>query len=327
MFNKRIQERLQQPNPPFIYGGGGDGQWLGHRQAYRLFVQANESSILEGFEYILTEASRVKQFGFTSTELERQKTEMLRQYERALKERDKTESRNYVDEYLRNFLQEEPIPGIEVEYNIVKQFLPGITLEEVNKLGDVRMVQGNRVITISAPEKEGVKVPTEAEVVAVVNAVGTQKLKPYVDKVSDKPLIGMAPKAGTVISEKKIESIVLTEWKLSNGALVVLKPTDFKNDEILFSAYSNGGTSLSTDSDYMSSWMAAPVVSAAGVGDFDAISLSKKLTGKIVSVNPTISELSEGFSGSASPRTWRPSSSSRICTQQPRGRTLVRLAH
>ena len=302
MLNKRLQERLQQPNPPFVFAYASDGQWLGHRRSYTLNVQAKENSILDGLEYILTEAYRVRQFGFTATELERQKTEILRQYERMVKERDKTESRNYADEYIRNFLQQEPIPGIEVEYNIAKQFLPGITLEEVNKLADVKMVQGNRVVTISAPEKEGLKMPTEADVMAVVSAAGTKKLTAYVDKVSNKPLIAAPPKPDKVVSERKIESVGVTEWKLSNGALVVLKPTDFKNDEILFSAYSNGGTSLSSDPDYVSAMFAAQAAAAGGVGEFDAISLSKMLTGKIVSVNPMISELSEGFSGSASPQ-------------------------
>ena len=302
MFNKRLQERLQQPNPPFIYGGASDGHFLGHRQAYTLFVQAKENSILDGLDYILTEANRVKQSGFTATELERQETEVLRQYERMVNEKDKTESHNYADEYVRNFLQQEPIPGIEVEYAIAKQFLPGITLDEVNKLADVKMVRGNRVAVISAPEKEGVKIPTEAEVMALIDAASTKKTEAYVDKVINKPLITTPPKAGKVVSEKTIPSIGVTEWKLSNGALVVLKPTDFKNDEILFSAYSNGGTSLSSDPDFMSASFAGQVASVSGVGEFDAISLSKMLTGKIVNVNPMISTLSEGFSGSASPK-------------------------
>ncbi len=302
MFNKRLQERLQQPNPPFIYGGASDGQFLGHRQAYTLFVQAKENSILDGLDYILTEAYRVRQSGFTGTELERQKTDILRQYERMVNEKDKTESRNYADEYIRNFLQQEPIPGIEVEYATAKQFLPGIALDEVNKLADVKMVHGNRVTVISAPEKEGVKIPTEAEVLAVIEAAGSKKTDAYVDKVINKPLIAIPPKAGKVVSEKTVPSIGLTEWKLSNGALVVLKPTDFKNDEILFSAYSNGGTSLSSDPDFMSASFAGQVASISGIGEFDAISLSKLLSGKIVNVNPMISPLSEGFSGSASPK-------------------------
>ncbi|MCX6142751.1 MAG: insulinase family protein [Ignavibacteriales bacterium] len=302
MFDKRLQERMQQPNPPFIYGGANDAQFLGHRQAYILFLQAKENSILDGLDYIITEAYRVKQSGFTSTELERQKTEILRRYERMVNEKDKTESRNYADEYIRNFLQQEPIPGIEVEYAVAKQFLPGITLDEVNKLADVKMVHGNRVVTVSAPEKEGVKIPTEAEVMAVIETATTKKTEAYVDKVINKPLIAALPKSGKVVSEKTTPSIGMIEWKLSNGALVVLKPTDFKNDEILFSAYSNGGTSLSSDPDFMSASFAGQVASVGGVGEFDAISLSKLLTGKIVNVNPMISPLSEGFSGSASPK-------------------------
>ena len=302
MLNLRIQERLQQPNPPIVYGGTGDGPWLDHRDVYSLYARTNDNAILQGFEYMLTEAYRAKEFGFTTTELARAKAEMFRQYESALKERDKTESRSYAAEYLRNFLQQEPIPGIQVEYNAVKEFLPGITLEEINKLADVKMPKGNRVIAISAPEKAGVTVPTKEEVLAVVKDVESKKLEPYVDKVSNQPLITIPPKPGTIVSEKKIASLGVTEWKLSNGARVVLKPTDFKNDEILFSAYSDGGTSLSPDSDYVSAWLAAPAVDAGGVGNFDAISLGKMLSGKIVNVSPTISQLSEGFSGSCSPQ-------------------------
>ncbi|TSA20713.1 insulinase family protein [bacterium] len=302
MFNKRLQERMQKPNPPFIFGGGGDGRWLGHKQAYTLYAQAKENSLLDGLDYILTEAYRVKQYGFTATEFERQKSDQLRWIERLYKERDKTESRNYADEYVRNFLQEELIPGIEVEFNLNKQFLPGIALEEINKLAEIRMATSSRVVAISAPEKEGVKVPSESEVLSVLNSAGTKKTDAYVDNVTTKPLLAALPKAGKVVSERKVESLGLTEWKLSNGALVVLKPTDFKNDEILFSAYSNGGTSLSTDPDFVSASMASQLVSMCGVGEFDAIALSKMLSGKVVNVNPMVSGLSEGFNGSASPQ-------------------------
>jgi zinc protease len=302
MLNMRIQERLQKPNPPFVFGFAADSRWLSYTQAYQLLAQVKENSILDGLDYMLTEANRAKQFGFTSTELERQKSEQLRSLETLYKERDKTESRNYADEYLRNFLQDELIPGIEVEYNLNKQFLPGIALDEINKLTDTRMRPGNRVVAISAPEKEGVKVPTEAEVLAVLNGAGAKNIEAYVDKVTTKPLIASPPVPGKVLQERKIESLGVTEWRLSNGALVVLKPTDFKNDEILFSAYSNGGTSLSSDADFMSASFASQLVNLGGIGEFDAITLSKMLAGKIVSVNPTISSLSEGFSGSASPQ-------------------------
>jgi zinc protease len=281
---------------------GMDIRWLSNAQTYQLIAQVKENSILDGLEYLLTEANRVRQFGFTASELERQKAEQLRMYESMNKERDKTESRNYADEFIRNFLQDELIPGIEVEYNLNKQFLPGVTLEEVNKLAELRMKPGNQVITVSAPEKEGVKIPTETDILAVLKNVQTKKLEAYVDNVSTKPLIAAPPKRGKVVSERKIESLGLTEWKLSNGALVVLKPTDFKNDEILFSAYSDGGTSLASNYDFMSASIASQLVSMCGVGDFDAVALMKMNAGKVVSVNPMVSGLSEGFNGNASPK-------------------------
>ena len=302
MFNNRLQERMQKPNPPFIFGMGMDARWLSSVQAYRLVAQVKENSILDGLEYLLSEANRVRQFGFTASELGRQKAEQLRMYESMNKERDKTESRNYAEEFIRNFLQDELIPGIEVEYNLNKQFLPGVTLEEVNKLAELRMKPGNQVVAISAPEKETVKVPVEADILTVLKNTQTKKLEAYVDNVSTKPLIATPPNPGKVVSERKIVSLGVTEWKLSNGALVVLKPTDFKNDEILFSAYSNGGTSLASDPDFISAMIASQLVNMCGVGDFDAVALMKMNAGKVVNVNPMVSSLSEGFNGNASPK-------------------------
>jgi zinc protease len=302
MFNDRLQERLQKPNPPFIVGGGSDGHWLGHTQAYTLFAQMKENTFLESLEFLLTETNRVQQYGFTATELDRQKSDRLRWMERAYKERDKTESRRHADEYVRNFLQGEPIPGIEGEFALTKQFLPGITLEEVNQVSRTRMANSSRVVTLSLPDKEGVKVPTESDVLAVFDKASTRKTEAYVDNVSTKPLLANFPKAGKIVHEKTIASLGLTEWKLSNGALVVLKPTDFKNDEILLSAYSNGGSSLASDADYLSAAMSSQLVNACGVGEFDAVTLNKMLSGKVVSVNPAISSLTEGFTGNASPQ-------------------------
>jgi zinc protease len=302
MLNDRLSELLQRSNPPFIYAYSSDGRFVGEKQAYELGASVKENSILGGLEAVLTEAFRVKQHGFTATELERQKNENLRRMEKYYKERDKSESRQFIDEYLRNFLERETIPGIEVELAMYKQFLPGITVEEINKLAEERMTHGNRVITISAPQKESVKVPTEEEVLALINKITTEKFDPYIDKVSSKPLVSRLPSPGKVVEEKKIASLGVTEWILSNGARVVLKPTDFKNDEILFSAFSNGGTSLVPDTDFVSAAFATAIIGQSGIGEFDAISLQKELSGKIVSLSPSISQLAEGFGGSASPQ-------------------------
>ena len=252
MLNARYRELLQKSNPPFLYAYNYDGRFIGPKQAYNLGAAVKENSILDGFEAMVTEAFRVKKHGFTATELERQKIQDVREMESAFNERDKTESRRFIDEYIRNFLHHEPIPGIEVELALYKQFLPGITLDEVNNQTQERMGEGNRVITVSAPQKDSVKVPTEAEMLSVMNKVSTEQLDPYIDKVSAKPMVSHLPVPGKVVEEKKIASLGVTEWKLSNGARVVLKPTDFKNDEMLFSAHSNGGTSLVDDENYLS---------------------------------------------------------------------------
>jgi len=302
MFNNRIQERLQQPNPPFVFGFGADVRWIGNKQAYQLLAQMREGSILDGLKYIVTEAYRVKEHGFTATELERQKKEQLRRMEQLYKERDKTESKNYASEYIRNFLQQEPIPGIAEEYEMNKQFLPGINLDEVNRLAGIRIGDGHPSIAVSAPDKKGVVPPTDEAVTAMITEVKKTPTTAYVDKVTNEPLLSTLPTPGKVVSEQTVPSLGLTEWKLSNGATVVLKPTDFKNDQVLFSAYSPGGTSLSSDPDYMSASMAGQVMAYSGAGRFDAVELQKMLAGKVVRIYPTFSELSEGFSGSASPQ-------------------------
>ncbi len=301
MLNARLGELLQKSDPPFIYGYSGDGRFIGEKQAYFLGASVMENSILGGLEAVIREGFRVKQHGFTATELDRQKIRILREMEKAYLERDKTESGRIINEYLRNFLIDETIPGIEVELKLFRQFLPGITLEEVNKLADKRMTRDNRVISISAPEKESVKIPTKEEVTALIDKLSTEKDNPYIDKVSSKPLVSNLPSSGKIVKEKKIPSLGVTEWILSNGARVVLKPTDFKNEEILFSAFSDGGTSLIPDSDYISAAFATAVIGQSGIGDFDAINLQKELSGKIVNLSPSISQLSEGLSGSTSP--------------------------
>jgi zinc protease len=302
MLSARYGERLQKPNPPYVFAAGVDQRFLGNVQVTALIAALKENSILDGIDALVTEAYRAKQHGFTATELERQKKQVVSQYENMFKEREKRQSRMLADEYVRNFLQKETIPGIEVEYEMARQFMPGIGLDEVNKRITERLQDEGRVITLSLPKKESIKVPTEAEILATFKAASTKQLEPYVDKVSTQPLLAKLPQPGKVVSEKKTESIGVTEWVLSNGARVILKPTDFKDDEVLFSAYSKGGHSLVDENAYRSATNAATLVSQSGVGEFDAIVLEKMLAGKLVNVYPMISELSEGFSGNAAPK-------------------------
>lgn len=253
-------------------------------------------------DVLLTEYERVKKFGFTQSELDRLKESTLRFYEKAANEKDKTESRSLADEYLRNFLQYESIPGIQYEYEFQKKYLPTITLAEVNALASSLMSGKDRVILINMPEKEELKVPTEQDLQAVIDTAQKKEITAYEDKVSSKPLIEKEPTAGSVVNEIHMKDIDVTEWTLANGVKVVLKPTDFKNDEILFNATSPGGTSLVPDKDYISASNATSIIRQSGLGSHNIIELQKYLSGKIVNVSPWMGEVNEGIGGSCSPK-------------------------
>jgi len=255
-----------------------------------------------GLEALLVEAERVARHGFTASELERQKMDLLRQIERDYEERLKTESMHYADEYILHFLADEPIPGIEYEYKLYQQYLPGIQMGEVNHLAREWLTDRNRVILVNIPEKRGFRVPAEASLLAIFDAVEAKTIDPYYDAVSAEPLVAEAPKPAAIVAEETIEELGLHKWKLANGVRVLLKPTDFKNDEILFTAYSDGGTSLISDEDYIAGLTTAAVISDGGLGAFNRVELRKRLAGKMAGVSPFIGELREGLSGSASPQ-------------------------
>ena len=302
MLNQRLQEISQNPSPPFIYAGTSYGNLLGDKSAFTAMANVKEGDLLLGLESLLTETMRLKQYGFTETELERYKKDFLSFYERAYKERDKSQSRIYAEEYIRNFLEQEPIPGIEFEYAFAEKYINKISLEEINKLSLKFFRPDNRVIVVNAPEKDDINLPTEKEILAVLSKTEETEVSPYVDEISDAALITTMPIAGSVRSENKVETIEVTELILSNGVKVILKPTDFKNDQVLFTAWSDGGNSLYPDEDYQSAVNADDIVNECGIGSFSPTDLNKILAGKTVSVRPFIGTLSEGMNGSATPK-------------------------
>ena len=227
---------------------------------------------------------------------------MLRSYERANVERDKTNSSAFVQEYIDNYLEAEAIPGIEREYALVQQLLPTISLAEVNTAASKWITEENRVLLATAPEKAGVKTPTVDELLAVFARTAKAPVTAYMETVSAEALLANAPPAGRVTGQRVIAGAGVTEWTLSNGARVLVKPTDFKADEILFSAYASGGTSLAPDADFMSASLASQIVALSGIGTFNRVDLGKKLAGQAVGVVPSISETSQGLTGSASPK-------------------------
>lgn len=302
MLNKRLQELTREAQPPFVYASTSHGgTWARTKDAFQAFAVVNETDIKGGLNAVITELERVRRHGFTPGELKRYKLDLVKSYEVAYNERDKTESENYVDEYVGNFLEKEPIPGIEWEYNFVKQHAEGIGLDEVNALIDKWITKENRVVVITAPDKEGVTLPTEDEVTGLLNRIRIMKVDPYEDEDFGESLMTELPTPGSIVSETKNDALGTTELKLSNGVTVFLKPTDFKNDEIVMTTWSPGGHSLASDENYHSASNASSLVNEGGVADYDLTTLQKALAGKSIRVNPFIRELSEGVQGSTTP--------------------------
>ncbi|HUQ20373.1 MAG TPA: insulinase family protein [Gemmatimonadaceae bacterium] len=303
MLNSRFSEIVQKPDAPFLAAGASEGSFFARTtDAFTLAANVKDGGAERGLEALLTEAKRVDQFGFLQSELDRARANLLRSYERAYAERDKSQSASHVEEYIGNFLKQESIPGIEYEYTLVRNLLPTITLADVNKLASSWITDENRVIIAQAPKKQGVAIPTESGLLAVFDRAAKAPVVAWTETVSNEALISTPPAAGKIVSAKALPAISGVEWKLSNGARVIVKPTDFKDDEVLFGAYSRGGMSLVPDADIMSGELAAQVVGVSGIGSFNRIDLAKKLTGKAVSVTPTIGETTEGLRGQSSPK-------------------------
>ncbi len=302
MFNDRLEELALTPNAPFLDAYSGKGRMVRSKEFYILGTQVPDGGFERGMEALLTESKRIREFGFTRTELERVKRKILSRIEQYFKERDKTSSTEYIREYIDHFLENEPIPGIEYEYELYNKLIPEISLDEVNALATEWLIEENRVISVSSPEKPEVPIPKESDLLAVFERVSQKQVTAYVDRTSEKPLLSTLPTQGTITGEQYLDPLSVTIWTLSNGVRVVLKPTDFKNDEILFNSYSPGGTSLVDNVDYIAADTAVEAVTEGGIGDFSLIELQKKLADKTVSVSPWISGLFEGVRGSASPR-------------------------
>ncbi|MEJ2084402.1 MAG: pitrilysin family protein, partial [Acidobacteriota bacterium] len=302
MVNARLNEIRQQADPPFIFAFSTSAGFVRSRDVYIQAAGVQEGEVETGLEALLAEIERVDRHGFTASELDRAKSQLLRQYEQAFAERDKRKSGTYAREYVRVFLEDEPTPGIERELELVRELLPTIDLGELNRLASAWISESNRVVLVSAPETPGDPPTTEEKLAAVFTEVEESELAPYVDHVRNTPLLAQEPLPGRVTSESAIEEIDVTEWQLSNGARVILKPTDFKNDQILISAFSPGGTSLASDEDYPSASFATTLMGESGLGEFDLVELDKALAGKIAGVDAYIAELEEGIEGGASPQ-------------------------
>lgn len=301
MLNFRLYELSEQADPPFLYAFATRSSFTRTKEFAVQSVALREGELQRGLIAALTEVARAERHGFTSSELERVKKETLRSIERAYEERDKQESRSYASELVRHALVDEPAPGIEAELELYRRFLPTITLEEVNDVAKNLYGGESRVILYSSPEKEGLAVPEEQEILAMLDSVEMAEIEPYEDEALDASLLARQPEPGRVVETSERDDVGVTFWTLSNGVRVALKPTDFKNDQVLFAAFGPGGFSRADLEEPIPAVTAAMVVGAGGVGPFDQIALQKYMAGKVAAASAYISSYSEGLRGSASP--------------------------
>jgi len=302
MVNDRLSEIARRPDAPFL-GASSSGGTLGQTvDTYALSARVADGGIEAGLKALVTEAERVRRHGFAAAELERAKKSMLAAYERGFLERDKTENESYAREYVSYFLDAEPSPGIETEYRFVQELLPGVTLDEVRALTGTLVHEDNRVVLATAPQKEGLRTPTADELRAAVATASATPIGPWEDKLAGRDLLESKPAPGRVTDTRTIDALGVTVLTLSNGVSVWLKPTDFKNDQVLFSAYALGGASVADPADYFEATLSPAAAGEAGFGGFSPDDLGKLLAGKLVSASPYVSQYTHGISGASTPK-------------------------
>lgn len=298
MINNRFRELINSTNPPFTFGSVyHGGTYARTKEAFQGFAMTKDGGQINALKVLLEEVERAKRHGFTQAELDRAKSQILSRLEKSYNDRDKTDSEMLVGEYVRNFLEQESIPGITWEYEQHKSFLPSVNLSQVNNVIKDYVKEDGRVVVITGPKKDGLNYPTESQVLKVFDDVKVANIEPYKEKEAIKNLVKPFKSTGKIVKTESDAKLGTTTLTLSNGAKVTYKKTDFKDDEIVFSARSLGGSSLVSDADYIQTMWAFPALSEAGVNGYNKADLTNYLAGKIVSVNPSVGNLTEGLNG------------------------------
>ncbi len=302
MLSQRLSEIAQDgTRTPFLIASARSGDIVRAVPQFSLTAYANEDSLIAAFRTLILEAERVKQHSFTPGELSRYKESFLRSREEAYNERENTPSAQLASSYVSHFLEDSPIPSIVNEYQLAKQLVPTVTLEEVSAYLPNALSSKDRMVTVYLPEKPSLEWVTEDLLAGTLEKYDGATIEPYMDVELDVPLFEKDLVPVEVISERSISELGVTEVTLANGIRVVMKPTDFRADEVRFTSFSEGGTSLYNDREYPTAVYGAGAVTTSGVGVFDQTALRKKLSGKRAFVSAYITGLYEGFRGNASP--------------------------
>ena len=299
MFNNRMSELSMKPEATFVGAGSYYGELVKEKDAFVAVYLAKQGQEVAAYKDLLTQLEKMRRYGFTNAELDRVKKETLAAYEKSYNERNTVRNIMYAQECIRHYLSDEPIPGIAWEYEMVQQLLPMISVDMLNQIAQSLVTDENLVISFQAPDDEKNVLPTEAEAIELLAAVKNEEIEAPVEEAIRENLVEKAPKTGKIKKTAYNETLGTTEWTLSNGVRVVVKPTTFKQDEILFYAFSQGGNSLVATIDLPSAALATSVVELGGLADMSATDLQKALTGKRVSLSPSISEYSESMNGTS----------------------------
>jgi zinc protease len=300
MSQMRIQELLQKGTPPFVNGYSRKGGFVRGYDVYSFGAVANPNKQAVALEAIAIETERIKRYGFTQGELDRARTNLITEMQNQYMQRDKISNESYCSSIVDHFLTKAPLMHIEFNFQLASMLLPQITVEEVSAKAKVWINDQNRSVVITGPTSDSHL--TREEALAILNKVEKMDIAPYEDKQVASNLIDSKLKGSKVKKTKPITELDAVEWTLANNVKVIFRKADFEKDEVTLEAFSFGGHSLLSDELVPAASMAGNIVSAYGVGDFSAIDLEKALTGKKVSVSPLISDVTEGFKGSSTPK-------------------------
>ncbi|MEN5195707.1 M16 family metallopeptidase [Sphingobacterium faecium] len=297
MMANRYNPIFRIANPPFLGGSTSLSSFMGGLDVFQIQVNAKPGRLKEGFDAVWREIFRAKQHGFTTAELQRAQDSYLNQMENIHQEKDKISSSQYVDEYIQHFLNGTASPGIDREIELINTIMPTITLSDIQQVLIQNLKDTDRDITVLAPEKEKAQLPDEATVQNWISDLAKEKTTPYAEQSNDQSLLSGKAQSGTIIKEEKDETLGTTTLTLSNNIKVMLKPTNFQNNQISFQGFSYGGTSLYTDQDFQSANNAVSFIGASGLGNYTADQFEKALAGRTASVAPFITETAQGISG------------------------------
>ena len=295
MLNNRFQELSVDPNATFVGAGSFYGETVKEKDAFTAVYIAKQGQETQAYKDLLTQLEKMRRYGFTTSELERVKKEWLSYYEKAYNERGTVRNISRAQECIRHYLDGAPMTGEEWEYQMMQQILPMVNVDMLNQVAQQLVTDENLIIAFQAPIEA--VLPTEAEAVEMLTAVKNEEIEAPVEEAIRENLVETAPKAGKIKKTTYNETLGVTEWTLSNGVRVIIKPTEFKQDEILFSAFSKGGQSLVSTEDLVSAALATDVVSVSGIADMTMTDLQKALTGKNVSYSPSINANTESVDG------------------------------